>query len=221
MAVAAAEIIHRAEDILQDITGVRWGADELTRYLNDGQREVAVYRPDAFVLLTPLALIGGPRQTLPAGSVKLLDVPNNVAAPQSAIGLVERRLLDDFAPAWRSMASAATIKQFMYDPRAPLVFEVYPPATAGTVVNVLCAVEPTAIAEPAANTTYASVVGNINVSGIFANALLDYVLYRAYSKDSEYAADAQRAATAYAAFAGAMGIEVKATAVVTPAPTGP
>ena len=46
----------------------------------------------------------------------------------------------------------------------------------------------------------------------------DYVLYRAYTKDSEYAGNAARAQAHYAAFANALGVEIKATVAVAPNP---
>jgi hypothetical protein len=50
--------------------------------------------------------------------------------------------------------------------------------------------------------------------------LQDYILYRAYTKDSDYAGNAARAQSAYAAFANALGIEIKATVMVAPQSAG-
>jgi hypothetical protein len=60
------------------------------------------------------------------------------------------------------------------------------------------------------------VSGNISLPDIYGNALGDYVLYRAYTKDSEYAGNAQRAVAHYTAFANALGIEIKGTLAVAP-----
>ncbi|MCK7581011.1 MAG: hypothetical protein MZV65_38935 [Chromatiales bacterium] len=49
----------------------------------------------------------------------------------------------------------------------------------------------------------------IKLDDIYANAILDYVLYRAYSKDAEYAANAQRAALHYQAFTNALGVKTQ------------
>ena len=46
------------------------------------------------------------------------------------------------------------------------------------------------------------------------------MLYRAYTKDSEYAGNAARAQAHYGAFANALGVEVKATLAVGPNPVG-
>ena len=74
--------------------------------------------------------------------------------------------------------------------------------------------------EPADGATYTAVTGNISLPDIYGNVLQDYILYRAYTKDSEYAGNAQRAQAHYAAFANALGIEIKATVAVAPNPVG-
>jgi hypothetical protein len=105
----------------------------------------------------------------------------------------------------------------MFDPRDPKTFWVYPPATTSAQVDILYAAYPTDIAEPADGSTYSAVTGNISLQDVFGNSLIDYILYRAYTKDSEYAGNLQRAQAHYASFANALGIEIKATVAVAPA----
>lgn len=221
MALTAKSIIHRATDILQDKTSIRWLAGELVRWLNDGQREVAAYRPDAFRAFTPITLVAGARQTLPSGAVKLIDVPSNAGVDRTVVRQVPRRALDEQQPGWRNLPEVAVVKHFVYDVRDPLAFEVYPPARTGATVNALYAVYPTDIAEPAPGADWTGVVGDISTQDIFGNALLDYVLYRAYLKDSDYAGNIGRSQGHYAAFASVLGIEVKATQAIAPVTAHP
>ena len=216
MAITAQSVVRRATDILQDKTSIRWTSDELVRWLNDGQREVAMYRPDAFSTYGALTLVAGTRQSLPAGGFKLIDLINNVSGTKAAIRQVPRRLLDEQNPEWHGMTTTTSIKHYTYDPRDPRTFLVYPPATAATQVNACYAAYPTDVTEPTPGTDYTSVTGNIGVPDIFASALLDYILYRGYSKNSDYAGDPARAQAHYAAFANALGIEIKATVTVAP-----
>jgi hypothetical protein len=51
---------------------------------------------------------------------------------------------------------------------------------------------------------------------IYGNVLADYILYRAYTKDSEYAGNAQRAQAHYAAFQAALTTEMAGTTGVAP-----
>lgn len=222
MSITASSIIRRATDILQDKTSVRWTADELVRWLNDAQREVALYRPDAFSTYGSISLVAGTRQSLPANSVKLIDIVGNTGGTKSAVRLISRRALDEQTPDWHNLTGVTAIKHYMYDPRDPRAFYVYPPAAgSGAAINAVYAVYPTDVTEPAAGTDYTAVTGTINVQDVFANCLLDYILYKAYSKDSEYAGNTARAAAHYTVFANALGIEAKATAVMAPTTGSP
>lgn len=218
MPVTAQSIIRRAAETLQDLTAVRWSTAELVRYLNDGQRELGVYRPDAVSVNATVALTPGAKQTLPAGGFKLLDIlRNDSAASQRAVRLASRQLLDAHIPNWYTQNPSLEVQHFIYDPRDPLVFYVYPPAVSSAVtVYMIYANIPEGIAEPAAGTTFSAVAGNIGVPDIYANALTDYVLYRAYAKNTEFAGDAARATAHYQAFVNAVGTEASATAVASP-----
>ena len=217
MALTASSIVRRAGEIIQDKTNVRWPVDELVRWLNDAQREVALLRPDAFTTHGSIPMVAGTRQSLPAGAVKLIDIPNNTGGTKEAMRQVTRRSLDEQSPGWHGLAGVTALKHFCYDPRDPRAFYVYPPAAdAGAAVNAVYAVYPTDIVEPAAGGDYTTVTGIINTADIFANALIDYVLYRAYSKDSGIASNAGRAEAYYSTFVASVGAEGKATILVGP-----
>jgi len=217
MPISAQSIIRRAVETLQDPTSVRWPISELVRYLNDGQREVVLYRPDSMVTSTSRSLATGTRQTLPNGS-KLIEVVRNTGGTKRAIRMVNREILDAQTPGWHNLTGATDILHYMYDPRDPTVFYVYPPAATGASVEIVYAAYPVDIVEPADGALYTAVAGNISLPDIYGNVIQDYILYRAYTKDSEYAGNAQRAQAHYAAFANALGIEIKATVAVAPNP---
>lgn len=220
MAVTAQSIIRRVVDTMQDNTSIRWPISELVRYLNDAQREIVLYRPDAAVTNSAVPLVAGSRQSLPAGGTKLLDVVRNSTGGKRAVRMVNREILDAQMPGWHAQAGTTEVLHYMYDPREPRVFFVYPPAAAGASLEVTYASMAPDIAEPADGALYTAVAGNLGVPDIYANTVQDYVLYRAYTKDSEYAGNAARAQAHYAAFANALGMEIKATLAVGPNPAG-
>jgi hypothetical protein len=221
MSIAAQALIRRVVETLQDTTSIRWPVAELVRYLNDGQREIIVHRPDAMVTNASLTLTAGTKQSLPANGAKLIDVVRNSAGSKRAIRMCAREILDAQSPGWHNLSGVTEIVHFMFDPRDPKVFYVYPPAqSAGASVDLVYSALPTDIAEPAAGTDYSAVSGAISVPDIYSNALQDYVLYRAYTKDSQYAGNEARAQARYAAFANALGIEIKATVAVAPQSVG-
>lgn len=221
MPISAQSVIRRCVETLQDNTSIRWPVSELVRYLNDAQREVILYRPDAAVTNASVPLVTGSRQNLPVGGTKLVEVVRNSAGTKRAVRMVNREILDAQLPGWHAQTGVTEILHYMYDPREPRVFYVYPPAAAtGAAVDLSYASMPADIAEPSEGALYTSVTGNLGVPDIYGNAVQDYVLYRAYTKDSEYAGNAARAQAHYGAFANALGVEVKATVAVAPNPTG-
>lgn len=203
MTISIASLIVRAGDLLQDVTNIRWTQDELLRWLNDGQREIVLQRPEASAVNASVLLVSGTKQTLPALGLRLLDLPRNMgvggSTPGRAIRLVQREVLDAQLPDWHSSTASVPVKHFMFDERNPRNYYVYPPVPAS----------PTAYAEAIYSTapTDCTLGGNLNLDDIYGNVILDYVLYRAYSKDAEYAANGQRAVAYYQVFASALGIK--------------
>jgi hypothetical protein len=225
MTTAASTIIQRAAQVLQDTTAVRWDAAELVRWLNDAQREVVMFRPDSNTRTVTGTLSIGTRQNLNTitetaalAPYKLLDVIRNMAATslKYAVRQTSRDLLDANTPGWHAEVASIDVSHFTFDPRDNQSFYVYPPASSSAQVEILLSVYPTDVTIPAGGAAFGAVTGNISVSDIYANALLDYILYRAYLKDSEYAGSAQRASGHYQAFGSALGVELRGMAPVEP-----
>lgn len=197
--IRASEILARIADQVQDDTFVRWTEAELMRWLSDAQREIVLRRPGALSVRATVALQQGTAQTIPAGGIKLLDVVRNQGVggntPGRAIRPVDRRIMDQQTPDWHMAPPDAVIKHFMLDDRAPDVFYVYPPALAGASVQMIYSVSPSAI-------TSASQL--MQIDDTWVSALVDFVLWRAYSKDADYAGNATRADTHRSAFEAAV-----------------
>lgn len=218
MTITAQSIIRRAVETLQDTTSVRWPVNELVRYLNDGQREIVLYRPDSMVTNATVTCVAGTKQALPANGAKLIEVIRNAAATSAkkSVRMINREILDAQTPGWHNIMGSVDILHFMYDPRDPKTFYVYPPATTSAQLDIVYASYPTDITEPADGALYTAVTGNISLPDIYGNALLEYVLARCFMKDSEYAGNAQRAQAHYTMFATALGIELKGTMTFSP-----
>jgi hypothetical protein len=218
MSIAAQSIIHRVVDTLQDNTSIRWPVGELARYFNDGQREVILYRPDAMVTNTAQTLVSGSKQAIPATGSKLIEVVKNTIS-KKAIRLCNREILDAQQPGWHALTGVVDAVHYCYDPRDPKVFYVYPPNTGTGSVDLIYSNTPTDITEPSSG-DYTAITGNLSVPDIYANVIQDYILYRAYAKDADYAANGARSQAAYASFAAALGIEIKATIAIGPTSKG-
>lgn len=221
MTTPAQSVIRRAAETLQDLTAVRWSTAELVRYLNDGQREILMYRPDVFATSTTLTLVEGTKQTLPTTAAKLLDVVRNAASSSNkrAVRVVNRQLLDSQVPDWHIATPSVNTAHYMYDPAVPKEFFVYPPATVLTQLDVVVAQYPSTITEPSSG-TYTAVSGNIGVPDVLSNALTDYILFRAFTKDTEQVGNAARAQAHYALFTSALNTDLTGTTSAVPNPAG-
>lgn len=201
MTTTAQSIIKTAQELLQD-DGTRWPATELVAHLNDGQREIATLRPDVFAVTASVS-VTGVKHTLPTACVDLVEIPRNTSG--SAITQVDRKMLDAVEPGWYTKTASATIKHFTYDVREPDVFYTYPPAASGASVDMVYSTAPTDVATPS-GASYTTVNGNISCRDEFKNALLHFVLFRAWAKDAEFGGNAALSASHYTLFKS--GVEV-------------
>ncbi len=218
------DIIGRAQTLLQDNTSTRWPRTELQNWLNDAYKEIILARPDANAQSAKITLTPGTRQSIavtPAGALRLMDVVRNTAATSAkrAIRSINRRILDEQMPEWHNQASSVDIQHFMFDPKLPKEFLVYPPALATAEVEIVYSSVPTPHTLTDTQLSNIATADVIKLDDVYANAILDYVLYRGYSKDASYAGNAQRASQAYAAFSNSLGLKSQvdgATAPSTP-----
>lgn len=187
MTTTVDSILARAAILLQDTAHTRWPLTELLDWLNDGQREIVLRKPNANVVNATVALAAGTKQTLPASAVQLFDVVRNV--PGSVVRGVDRALLDALDQDWHDATAAAKVQHFCYEPTDPKHFYVYPPNTGTGQVELAYSAIPTA----------AALGGSLPLDDIYQAPLIDYVLYRAYAKDSEQS-EVQRVVLHYAAF---------------------
>ena len=218
MTITAQYLVKEAQVVLQDVAGTRWPASDLVTYLNDAQRDLVVARPDANAVTAAMSLIAGSEQTLTTAAVALIDIPRNSAGNKRAIRKVEVEHLDAINRDWRSMTGVTEIAHFIFDDRDPRTFEVYPPAAAsGASVEVIYGAYPTDVSAPSGDgKAYTTVSGNISVKDQWATALLNYMLSRAYSKDSEAGGNVQLATSYMQAFAGFTGVQIQAATAVAP-----
>lgn len=219
--VKVVELIDRAQTILQDTTAVRWPVLELQKWLSDAYREIILMRPDANTQTGTFTCVTGTRQVLTtvfSSALRLIDVIRNVAATsdKSAVRLVDRRTLDDQRRGWHGETATVNIQHFMFDPKLPKEFMVYPPATSAAELEVVYSSVPAAHTLTEAQLTNAATADVIEIDDSYANAILDYMLYRAYSKDAEYAANAQRAVAHYQAMQSSLGVKTASDGAVQP-----
>lgn len=202
----ARDVLKSAQRILNDQSNLTWTMDEMVSWLNAAQRSVVLLRPDASSDIKQITLGEGALQTLPDGSIRLLDVRCNVGG--RACTYVEKSALDSYDPSWRTATPDSTVVHWLYDDRVPLRFEVYPPQPAsgqGTIEisRSTCPTDCTLV-----NVNGESVDSVIGIPDIFEEALVDYCVYRCYSKDAEYTVRGGKAEMTYQSFLQRLGFQL-------------
>jgi hypothetical protein len=188
MATAASTIIGKAATILKDQGYTRWTQTELLNWLNDGQAFIVSVKPNACVVNDKHKLISGTKQSIPDGRVALIEVVRNLgtdgATPGKSIRLVDRDALDSRRPGWHSETPVTAVKHYTFSDADPKHFYTYPPSDGTGYVETVCASSPTPCS---------SASSVISVDDIYEPTLINYVLFRAYSKDADSPINAQKA----------------------------
>jgi hypothetical protein len=218
MAVTVNSVIDRVQTVLQDTTGVRWPVvAELVLWVNDAQREIALLKPDASAANNTITLVPGTKQTIPTDGNRLLKAVRNMSAASGgngkrAVRLVDREVLDAQTPDWHDpdvggdATHGSLVKHYLYDESNPRNFYVYPGVEGNAFLEIIYSANPSTVANG----------GNLSIPDIFANAVLNYVLYMAYMKDAEFAGNSQRASSHYQLFTSAITGKGQIDAVTNP-----
>lgn len=219
--VKVVDLISKAQTLLLDATGVRWPVLELQGWLNDSYRDTVNLRPDCNTQTGSFACAAGPRQILTAQfaqALRLIEVVRNIAPTSDlrAVRLISRSSLDSQIRDWYGSTQAVTVEYYMYDPRLPKEFLVYPPASSSAQLEVVYSTMPLAHTLTQVQLQDPATAEVIRIDDSFANALLDYMLYRAFSKDAEVQGNATRAVAHFQAFQNALGVKGQTEAASKP-----
>lgn len=208
MPFTAAEVMKPASVTLNDAGAVRWTAQELHGYLNDGLRAVVERKPNAASEVVSLNLVAGTVQTLPEAYTVLSRVNRNLVGAGSVIRKMDRReTMDALIPGWQSSAAlpfAAQVSHVIHDLANPRVFYVVPGNIGTGQIEAVVGVLPEPVPEGATPADIGTYEGEVPLHPIYQNALTNYVLYRAFSKDAGLPNAAARAEHHLAAFSEAI-----------------
>lgn len=184
MTVIVSSIIDRVRAQLIDTGSVkRWTDDELINWVTDGERTIVAIAPSASSVNAATPLTAGTLQFIPSNGHMLLSVTRNTGG--RAVRVIGRELIDGFNPDWHTATASSTVQNYIFDPQQPRQFYVYPPNDGTGSLDIVYSVMP---AERTALTD------TLEVIDLYQTALVDYVMYRAHQKDSDFAAGASIAA---------------------------
>lgn len=213
--ILASIIVNKAQIQIQDRTGVRWPLDELLGWVNSGQRQIVLVRPDACSETVSHQLQAGSRQRLPAGAIRLLDVIRNQGTddtPGRVITICQRAILDSQLPGWHYLNPANVVKHFVYDEREPATWYCFPPQPTQEIGKALLLVSKTptpCTIKDVMNEdgeTKGTETTAIALDDVYETSLIDYVIFRAQMKDAEFAVS-ERANLAWTMFLQGLGLK--------------
>lgn len=182
MAVTAQTIIDKAAKQLLDLNSLKWTRAELLSWLNDGLRQIVLMQPNATNTPGAVQLVAGTRQTLPTGGWMLLGIYRNMgttgSTPGRAVRIISRELLDAFNPNWHTATASTTTTNYIYDLQDQTAYYVYPPSPGTNYLEINYSMQPTSLTSESQT---------IPMFDIYQGPLLDYILFRACTKNVEYA----------------------------------
>jgi hypothetical protein len=216
------DFLGMAKEQLVDQGGVFWTEAEMLNYISLGYAAIITARPDANSILVTHDCVAGAIQEIPTtyDGAQLLAVRRNMikttvdGVTTYSSGKIPRLISGDLAdsimPTWFTAPANADgqIDEYIYDDRTPNTFYVYPNATANTALELLLSVLPAKHVDPTTET--------IAINTRYISPLLDYVMFRAYIRDSKDTHSKQMADGYLQRFNSAMGTKVTVDAQVQP-----
>lgn len=209
------QVLKNVRNILQDIAAAaqvrRWSDDELVGWLNEAYQATIALKPGVGAVTEAVALEAGARQQLPAGGVRLVDVVRNTASSSDGYPVtpVLRAHMDGVDPGWYRQPPEVSIEHYMVDDQNPKSFYVYPPAASGAEVEIIYVSVP----EPHAP---GALTDTVRIDDAYVPALTDYILYRGFDKDSDFAGNMARSGKHFQAFSALLGQRIKIEASTSP-----
>lgn len=205
------DILFAVSTQLQDVDPQfdRWTQRELVTWLNEGQKAIAKYVPSSCSRVDAVKLAAGTKQSINkilAANVKpgdgstavdvygiaLMSLIRNMGTdgltPGQAIRLVDRESLDAYTPGWHT-ETGDSVSGFVYDPRTPQVFFVTPGIKAGATrwVEIQYVANPAEIPVDGSFGMDGGDTTTVTIDESNTDDLVNYILARAYAKDSESA----------------------------------
>ncbi|OBU29321.1 hypothetical protein C0Z01_00505 [Photobacterium kishitanii] len=180
-------LLTQAATVLVDPLFVRWTKPELLYYLNEALSAVITYKPSAVVARANIEVVRNP-VSLPDDAHMLLSI-EQIGAVRGPFTPIET--LDRFYPDWRT--SQGQPKCWTKATDELTWFWLYPAPDKPTLIKVQYS-----------QLLTATEGSDLRMAIIYSGMLLDFMLYRAFSKDAENASEAQKAATHYQTFNAAL-----------------
>jgi len=156
-------------------------ADDIFPAVTEALRAIVMIRPDAYPEHGNIALeVGKAIQTLPSGGIILSSIIRNRGTDGTTNGptitQVEKSVLDQTLPGWIVKTTETRIRNYIYTPEVPALFQVFPIPTAALNVEGVWGKAPTAITDA---------LDVICIDDTYGPAIKEWALFRLQSMEVE------------------------------------
>ena len=182
------EVIERVSRDLVDLRFVRWSKDELIDFLNDAVAAVLIRRPDLSRITTEISHTSN-RVDLPADAYCLLSV-NFIDSIAAQYVNIEK--LNHLYPRWRVTEGDPTCWTKNIDDQKS--FWLYPAPKAAVQIEYSYS-----------KMSRVTEVDEFPIPSIYEGLVVDFIMYRAFSKDAENASESGKASLHFQSFTVALG----------------
>lgn len=216
----AQNIIDEVRRIIHDETSgsYRWSDAELIDYINAATRQIVQLVPSANTIEEVVTISNDiARQALPSGGLAFVKVARNYAddgtTPQGVVRRVEKDVLDTYDPDWEydttiKADGANFFEHYCHDPKEPSVYYLYPPqAAANKKVALVYGDTPDAVT---------IVSDTFPLDDEYRNAAVQYIIYRALTKESRSTLPDAYRQDLWNNFLQALGLQKQAREASTP-----
>lgn len=199
---------------LRDAGHDAWSLDVVHDAVLEGEKVIVIFRPDATATDREFTCVAGIRQSIAALTApvpnRIIAVKYNVTdagAPGRSINRVAEAQLDAIRPDWRSATAGTVIREYIHDPREPLLFYTSPPVAAGTKCQISYSAVPAAYGTVDNST-------QTTVSELYEPMLMEWALYRLFGHDIENTVNINRSQQRLANFQSMMGVKIEAETIM-------
>jgi len=209
--ITIGHLIDMALDQVQDEDRGLWDYQDLINWYNFGTRQIVSIDPRANPITVAMKLAIGIKQTIPPGGIALLNVIRNMGVdgetPGRAIVQTTLEALSRSYPSYSTETASATIYNWMPDVADKTIFRVYPPADGTSYGEIVYGKVPTILVYDAAGDWQSALIG---VKENYVDPLMNYLLSRAFGKDTDIPGNIGKAALYYGLFLTGMGLPAPA-----------
>lgn len=208
-------LTNRIVASLRDANNDSWPEDVIQEAILEAEKVITNFRPDATAVDRTFTCVAGIKQDLSSlsapAALRLLDVKYNISGgvPGRSIRRVAIGDLDAIRPDWRSQTNASAAREFMFDPREPLIFYVNPPVADGTDVQLSHSAIPASYGTVDSNT-------QTTVNELYEPMIIEWALYRLFGHDTTGSVNESRSQRHLNNFQAQMGVKIEAETIFGP-----